>query len=149
VGIGTFGLFLHLGGSNTLPLTYIDNCAEAIALAGLTSGTDGEVFNIVDDDLPSSREFLRLYKREIRRFRSIYIPHCLSYLLCYLWEQYSAWSEGQLPPAFNRRRWNATWKRTSYSNEKLKCQIGWKPKVATREALTRYLEACRNMRIYA
>ena len=35
VGIGTFGIFLHLGGSNKLPLTYVENCAEAIALAGL------------------------------------------------------------------------------------------------------------------
>jgi len=35
VGIGTFGVFLHLGGSNTIPFTYVDNCAEAILLAGL------------------------------------------------------------------------------------------------------------------
>ena len=38
VGIDAFGIFLHLGGSNTLPLTYVDNCVEAIALAGLTAG---------------------------------------------------------------------------------------------------------------
>ncbi len=36
VGIGTFGLFLHLGGGNRMPFTYIDNCADAIVLAGLT-----------------------------------------------------------------------------------------------------------------
>src|SRR5262245_56647938 len=44
VGIGTFGLFLHLGGSNTVPLTYVDNCAEAVVLAGLKPGVNGEVF---------------------------------------------------------------------------------------------------------
>ena len=43
VGIDTFGLFLHLGGPNTIPLTYVDNCAEAIARAGLAPGVDGEV----------------------------------------------------------------------------------------------------------
>src|SRR2546422_80795 len=37
VGIGTFGIFLHMGGGNAIPLTYGDNCAEAIALAGLRS----------------------------------------------------------------------------------------------------------------
>ena len=63
VGIGTFGVFLHLGGFNPVPLTYVDNCAEAIALAGLRQGAEGEVFNIVDDDLPSSRQVLRLYTR--------------------------------------------------------------------------------------
>ena len=98
VGIGTFGVFLHLGGSNAIPFTYVDNCADAIALVGLRSGTDGEVFNVVDDDLPSSRQFLRLYKRQVRGFRSIYVPHILSYALCYGWERYSAWSQGQLPP---------------------------------------------------
>src|SRR5207247_7438043 len=54
VGIDTFGVFLHLGGSNTIPFTYVDNCAEAVALAGLRKGVDGEVFNVVDDALPSS-----------------------------------------------------------------------------------------------
>src|SRR5438445_7627194 len=63
VGIGTFGVFLHLGGSNTIPFTYVDNCVDAIVLTGLMRGIDSEVFNVVDDDLPSSRQFLRLYKR--------------------------------------------------------------------------------------
>jgi len=93
VGVGTFGVFLHLGGPNTIPFSYVDNCAEAIVLAGIKPGVNGEVFNVVDDDLPSSRRFLRLYKRNAKCFRSIYIPHALSYLLCYLWEKYSAWSQ--------------------------------------------------------
>jgi nucleoside-diphosphate-sugar epimerase len=144
VGIDTFGVFLHLGGSNTIPFTYVENCAEAIALAGLKEGADGGIFNVVDDDLPSSRQFLRLYKKNVRRFTSLYIPHIVSYLLCYLWEQYSSWSEGQLPPAFNRRRWNAYWRKTHYSNERLKARLGWTPKVPTAEGFRRYFEACRN-----
>src|SRR5258706_11230070 len=47
VGIATFGVFLHLGGSNSIPFTHVDNCADAIALAGLKKGIDGEVFNVV------------------------------------------------------------------------------------------------------
>jgi nucleoside-diphosphate-sugar epimerase len=143
VGVGTFGIFLHLGGANTLPFTYVDNCAEAIALAGVKAGVDGEVFNIVDDDLPSSRQFLRMYKRNVRPFKSIYLFHFMSYALCYLWERYSAWSEGQLPLTFNRRTWHAYWKKTTYSNQKLKARLGWKPRVPMGEALRRHLEACR------
>ncbi len=45
VGIETFNLFLHLGGSNKNPLTYVDNCLKAIALAGLRKGLDGNVFH--------------------------------------------------------------------------------------------------------
>lgn len=144
VGIGTFGLFLHLGGSNRIPLTYIDNCADAIALAGLKRCVgNGEVFNVVDDNLPSSRRFLRLYKRNVRRFKSIYLPHFVSYALCYWWERYSTWSKGQVPPAFNRRLWHAFWKKTRYSNEKLKMRLGWMPGVSTEEGLSRYFDACR------
>jgi nucleoside-diphosphate-sugar epimerase len=143
VGIGTFGVFLHLGGFNTVPLTFVENCADAIVLAGLRPGIDGQVFNIVDDELPSSREFLRLYKRKVRRFRSIYVPHSVSYLLCRLWESYSTWSEGQLPPVYNRLAWHAFWKRTRYSNEKAKKILGWTPHVPTREGLEIYFQSCR------
>jgi len=143
VGIATFGPFLHLGGSNLIPFTYVDNCADAIVLAGLKPGIDSEVFNIVDDDLPSSRQFLRLYKRNVRRFKSFYVPHAVSYTFCWFWERYSAWSEQQLPPVFNRRRWYTYWKRTKYSNRKLKTLLGWLPEVPMAEGLTRYFESCR------
>ena len=143
VGIGTFGVFLHLGGSNIIPFTYVDNCAEAIALAGLKKGVDGEVFNVVDDDLLSSRQFLRLYKRSVRPFTSVYVPHVVSYALCWMWEKYSHWSEGQLPPVFNRKRWHAEWKKTRYTNEKVKARLGWVPSVPITEGLTRYFQSCR------
>lgn len=146
VGIGTFGPFLHLGGSNTLPLTYVDNCADAIALAGLKRGVEGEVFNVVDDDLPSSRRFLRLYKRNVESFRSIYLPHVLSYALCSLWERYSSWSDGQLPSSFNRMKWHVFWKKTHYSNQKLKTKLGWTPQISMAEGLSRFFEDCRNSR---
>lgn len=143
VGLDTFGVFLHMGGSNTIPFTYVENCADAIALAGLVRGIDGEIFNIVDDDLPSSRQFLRSYKKNVKTFKSIYVPHAVSYVLCYLWEKYYQWSEGQLPPAFNRRRWHAYWKKTSYSNQKLKSRLGWTPKVSTTEGMRRFFQTCR------
>ncbi|MDZ4854916.1 MAG: NAD(P)-dependent oxidoreductase [Nitrospirota bacterium] len=143
VGLGTFGVFLHMGGSNRIPFTYVDNCVDAIVLAGLKRGIDGEVFNVVDDELPSSRRFLKLYKQNVRRFRSIYVPGIVSYLLCIAWEKYANWSEGQLPPVFNRKRWHVEWKKTNYSNEKLKERLGWTPRVSMTEGLKRFFESCR------
>ncbi|HLG59269.1 MAG TPA: NAD(P)-dependent oxidoreductase [Vicinamibacterales bacterium] len=129
IGIDTFGVFLHMGGSNRIPLTYVDNCAEAILLAGLVEGVDGQVFNVVDDELPTSRKFLRLYKQHVRRFTSIPVPYPLAYFLSALWEDYSVRSQGQLPPSFNRRRCAAEWKGNRYPNDKLKQSVGWKPRV--------------------
>lgn len=143
VGIDTFGVFLHLGGSNTIPFTYVENCADAIALAGVMPGVDGEVFNVVDDELPSSRRWLRLYKKNVRRFTSLYVPHIASYGLCRLWEWYSVWSDDQLPPVFNRSRWYANWRSTRYSNQKLKARLGWTPRVPTSAGLALFFEGCR------
>jgi nucleoside-diphosphate-sugar epimerase len=142
VGLGTFGIFLHMGGANTVPFTHVENCAEAIVLAGLVRGVDGEAFNVVDDDVPSSRKFLRLYKKNVRPFKSIFVPRVASLALCYLWEKYSQWSYGQLPLAFNRRRWHAEWRKTRYSNEKLKSKLGWTVKVPTDEGMRLYFQSC-------
>jgi nucleoside-diphosphate-sugar epimerase len=143
VGIDTFGIFMHLGGSNRIPLTYVENCAEAIMLAGTKKGVDGETFNIVDDDLPTSRDFLKMYKKNVKHFKSIYIPYRAFYVFCYLWERYSKWSKGQLAPVFNRRRCAAYWKGNQYSNKKLKDLLGWQPRISFDEAAKEYFEYCR------
>jgi nucleoside-diphosphate-sugar epimerase len=140
VGIGTFGMFLHLGGGNRIPLTYVDNCADAIVLAGIKKNVDGEVFNIVDDELPTSRSFLEMYKKNVGYFKSLYVPYRIFYLFCYLWEVYSKWSEGQLDPVFNRKMCSAYWKGNQYSNEKLKKLLDWKPKVGFDKGAKRYFE---------
>jgi nucleoside-diphosphate-sugar epimerase len=112
-------------------------------LAGIKPGVDGEVFNVVDDDQPTSREFLRRYKREVGRFRSIRVPYPFFYAACALWEKYSKWSTGQLPPAFNRRRCAYYWKGNRYSNQKLKDRLGWQPRVSFDEGSRRYFEYVR------
>jgi nucleoside-diphosphate-sugar epimerase len=138
VGIDTFGFFMHLGGQNQLPLTFVDNCAEAIVLAGLTPDINGEIFNIVDDQLPTSRQFLHAYKRKVG-VHSISLPYSITYLLCYLWERYASWSRHQLPPAFNRRRCSAEWKGNRYSNRKLRERLNWKPRVGMDNAMEAFL----------
>jgi nucleoside-diphosphate-sugar epimerase len=139
VGINTFGFFIHLGGSNRLPLTFVDNCAEAIVLAGLIPGVDGETFNIVDDDLPTSSQFLRAYKKRVGGFFSVPVPYFAAWAACGLWEKYSKWSENQLPSVFNRRRCAAEWKGNRYSNQKLKDRLGWSPRVPMEQAMERFL----------
>jgi nucleoside-diphosphate-sugar epimerase len=143
VGIDTFGIFLHLGGANKLPIIFVDNCAEAVVLAAIVRGVNNEVFVAVDDELPRSRDFLRLFKKNVRRFPSIRIPYRLFYTLNWAWERYSIRSEGQLPPVFNRRICAAYYQRQRYTNQKLKDVTGWKPRVTFEEASRRYFEFMR------
>ena len=143
VGIDTFGVFLHLGHGNRMPLTYVDNCAEAIVLAGLVKGVESEEFIIVDDDLPTSRQFLRGYKKQASRFLSIPVPYPMFYLFSLLWEKYSRRSRGQLPPVFNRKMCAAYFKGNIYSNEKAKARLRWGPRVDMSDALTRFFSFVR------
>ena len=138
VGINTFGFFIQVTGSKLLPLTFVDNCAEAIVLAGLRPGVEGEVFNVVDDELLTGNQFLKRFK-EVKPFRSVRIPYFLAHGMCGLWEKYSKWSKGQLPPVFNRRRCAADWKGNRYSNEKLRQRLGWEPRVNMEQAMEAFL----------
>jgi nucleoside-diphosphate-sugar epimerase len=138
VAINTFGFLIQVDGSHPLPVTFLDNCAEAIVLAGLKPGIDGEVFNVVDDELLTGRQFLRLYKAKLKQF-SVRIPYLAAYGLCLLWEKYAKWSNGQLPAVFNRRRCAAEWKGNRYSNRKLHERLGWKPRVPMQEAMEAFL----------
>jgi nucleoside-diphosphate-sugar epimerase len=139
VGINTFGFFVHLGGSNQLPLTFLDNCAEAIVLAGLTPGVNGETFNVVDDDPITSKQLLAAYKGVVGSFFAIRVPYPVAYGFSWAWEKYSHWSKGQIPAVFNRRRCSAEWKRSRYSNEKIRQRLGWKPRVPMKQAMDAFL----------
>jgi hypothetical protein len=59
----------------------------------------------------------------VRHFRSLYLPHTVSYLACWCWDKYSTWSEGQLPAIYGISAWHANWKKTTYSNDKLKQRL--------------------------
>jgi nucleoside-diphosphate-sugar epimerase len=138
LGVNTFGFFIQVNGSNLLPLSFVDNCAEAIVLAGLKPGVEGEVFNVVDDELLSGRQFFKTYNKKVNGF-SVRIPYILAYVLSSLWEKYSRWSRNQLPPAFNRRRCAAEWNSYGYSNEKLRKRLDWKPRVPLDQAMVAFL----------
>jgi nucleoside-diphosphate-sugar epimerase len=140
VGLDTFGAFLHLGGGNRVPLTFVDNCAEAIVLAGLVEKLEGQVFNVVDDDLPTSRSFLKGYKKRVRPLRSWPVPYPVFLLFCSLWESYAR-RTGQLPPVFNRRFCSFHWKGHRYLNTKAKQALGWRPRVPMSAALEEYYAA--------
>jgi len=113
----------------------VDNCAESIVLAGLRPGIDGEIFNVVDDEVLTSRQFLRAYRQKVKPFFSVRVPYHFAYAMCLLWEKYSKWSKDQLPPVFNRRRCAAQWKGNHFSNQKLHQRLGWKQRVNMEDAM--------------
>src|SRR5262249_28333293 len=136
-------VFLHLGGSNVLPLSYVDNCAEAIAIAARNDAASGQVYNVHDDQLPTSREYLRLYKRNVKRVTSVFVPYSAAMLISSAVEWYHRYSKGQLPAAFTRYGSAALWKGWRFDNSKIKA-LGWKQIVPTPEGLQRSFSSFRS-----
>jgi nucleoside-diphosphate-sugar epimerase len=135
VGIKAMGWFFALGNGATLPLTYVDNCADAIATAALRA-PDGSVFAVVDDDLPSCAEYLRGYRAHVEKLRVLPVPYWALLLGSRHLERYHKRSKGQLPAAFTPYVVRSMYQPLKYSNAALKA-IGWTPRIPTTEGMRR------------
>lgn len=140
VGLRMPGVFLHFGGSNVLPLTYVDNCAEAMCVAADRAVGDGETVNVVDDDLPTASTYLSRYRREVEPLRSVRVPFPVTMAMSALVERYHHWSKGQLPAIFTPYKSATAWKGNRFDNARLKA-LGWKQVVPTEEGLQRTFAA--------
>jgi nucleoside-diphosphate-sugar epimerase len=142
VGLRLPGILLHIGGDNPLPLSYVDNCAEAIAVTAADPRAAGEAYNVHDDDLITARRYLRLFKKNVRPLRSFFLPYTAVLVLSRLTQWYHHHSRGQLPLILTPYRVASLWKRQRYDNSKLK-GLGWKPIVPTEEGLRRTFAGLR------
>jgi nucleoside-diphosphate-sugar epimerase len=134
VGLQVGSLFFHLGGSNLLPLSYVVNCAEAIVVAGTHSDAAGQVYNVHDNELPTAAQYLRAYKGNVKRIRSIRLPYFITRMLASSLEAYHRRSQGQLPAIITRYKAAAAWGGNTFSNAKLRA-LGWQQLVPTSEAM--------------
>jgi len=141
VGLDLFGLFLHLGRGTILPLSYVDNCADVIAVVGASEASVGQAYNAVDDELPTSIEFLREYRRRVRRVRYVTVPFPALRMMSWMVERYHRHSRGQLPAVFTPYK-SALWKGYRYSNARVKA-LGWRQRVSTRDGMRRTFDYLR------
>jgi hypothetical protein len=111
-------------------------------VAALSPEANGQIYNVVDDDLVTSRQYLSLYKSKVRSVRSFPIPYFALMFGSRMVERYSERSKGQLPAIFTPYKTRAMWAGNRFSNAKLK-SIGWRPLLSTREGLDRAFAAFR------
>jgi nucleoside-diphosphate-sugar epimerase len=140
VGLRAMGLFFSLGGSATLPLSYVENCADAIALVALRAPS-GSVFIAVDDDLPTCADYLRAY-RQCVRLRVVPVPYWLLLLGASGFVRYNRVSGGQLPAIMTPYTVRSMFRPLRYSNQALK-DLGWRQRVPTAQALERLFSHLR------
>ena len=143
VGLRIGGWQFHVGGSNLLPLTYVLNCAEAVVVAGVHKNSAGKVFNVHDDDLPTSRQYLAAYKKHVKNICSIPVPYVGVQMFAGLLAKYHHYSKGQLPAVLTPYKAANTWARNRFDNSRLR-SIGWKQLVPTPKALRITFSAFRS-----
>jgi nucleoside-diphosphate-sugar epimerase len=133
VGFPMMGWFLNLGGRNMLPLSYVDNCADAVVIAAMRAPSHG-VYNIVDDDLVDGNAYLRRYLRSNGSRRVVRIPYTLSMAGARALRWYHRRSLGQLPLFLSPQIVRAMYRSFRYDNSGIKA-LGWTQRVPTEEGL--------------
>lgn len=137
------GLWVIVGRSSYLvPVSYVDNAAEAVVLAGTKEGVEGRIFNVIDDsDLTQRRYFDTLDSAERKRggrMRVLFVP------------------VGLFVPAvmvvdflfrlLKRRPWSVAYqlrrsgRNARYSTEAAREELGWEPQLGLQEAVERTLQ---------
>ena len=144
IGIELPGLFLSLGGRNLLPLSFVDNAADALILAATAPGIRDLTVNVHDDELPACRDYLARYTREVRRIRTLALPYPLLLLASAAVESYHRRSKGQLPAVLTPYRTRSLYVGRRFDNSRLK-SLGWRQAVATGEGMRRTFESLRQM----
>lgn len=145
-------LFLQIGTDARLPLTYVENCAEAVVKALDSDGAIGQVINVTDNDCPTQQEFLDCLRRLRKQFMTI--QHSLPTTFTVSWKTMRYIARGiwtincllgqrlPLPGVFVPARLHARFKPLDYSNYSAQSLLHWSPRYTMPEAITRSLLDC-------
>lgn len=123
LSIGSKMRLIFGSGKNKLRLVHVEDVVKAIILSIKNNKYDGEIYNIVSDNLVSRREYLtHFYNQGL----NIYIPYFIIYLLVYFQEIICAVLKRK--PYLTRYRLMASQKNLNFDSTKIKTDLGWKPK---------------------
>jgi nucleoside-diphosphate-sugar epimerase len=135
------GFGLTIAPTARLKLTYVDNCAAAIVLAAERDEAEGAVLNVVDDSLPTQRQFVAALRRHgLPAPRSLPIPYVVASTVARAASAVNTrlfQSRLRLPEILTPARLDARYKPLAYSNLAAKRVLGWIPDVDLDEALRR------------
>ncbi len=135
------GRWVCLAGDSLLPLTHVENCANAIVDAVEKDAANGVTLNIVDDDLPGRRRYMDALAQRTAPRPSI---AGVSWGLLDRAARMASWTnrallfgKAPLPDLLRPASLHERCKPLRYSNERAKQVLGWKPRWNLEEGLAR------------
>ena len=137
--------WIRTGTFAPLPLTYVENCAEAVVLSAEYKGPQHQlVLNVVDNETPSQRAYLKeLQNRMTPPPHIIPVPWTVMRILARLaWLTNSVCFKGtaKVPGLFVPSRLHARCKPLQYTNKKIRSSLGWEPQYSWQEGIQRSLD---------
>jgi len=132
---------LVVGGRSILPITYVENCAQAIVFAAEKQQAVGQTYNLVDDDLPTHRQYLHALNQYRKpRMKSLPMPWLVMRFLAALAlgvNKLFLGRRAKVPSILRPAALHARCKPSTYTNQLIKDSLGWSPHFGLDEALQR------------
>lgn len=133
--------WLRIGGGATMPVTYVENCAEVIVMAAESDAAIGQTLNIVDDNLPTQNVYAKqLISKMEETPRTFFVSWPVMKAIAQMaWLYNTLFLKGKarLPGILVPAKLQGRFKPLRYSNEKVKMVLNWKPKYSLEEAFDR------------
>jgi nucleoside-diphosphate-sugar epimerase len=148
LGIQAGRVWVRTGAWARLPLTYVENCAEAVVMAAESKAAQGQTFNVVDDERPTQRRFASMIRRHFDP-RPVIVPVPLWVMrivsgLAWQTNKRIFGGRAKIPGLFVPARLAARCRPLRFTNQKIKNGLGWKPRYSLREALDRSTGVARS-----
>lgn len=137
--------WIQIGAFAPLPLTYVENCADAFVCAAEYSGDlQPLVLNVVDDAPPLQSAYCRaLCRTQQSPGKRLTIPwsmmRALASTAC-LANKFVFSGQGRLPGLLQSASLHARFKPLRYSNRKVKETLAWAPRYTWQEGLERSIQ---------
>jgi nucleoside-diphosphate-sugar epimerase/predicted dehydrogenase len=123
-----------------LQLSYVDNAVAALRLCATVPAAAGETFTIIDDDVPTQREYvLRLAELTGRPLRIVAVPRPAAYLVGLGVEALARVTK--LAPPTTRQLMLGKTRKLFFDCSRAKRILGWTPEVRWEEGLRRAVAA--------
>lgn len=134
LGLSLGGVLLLAKPGKSLPVTYVENCADAVILCAAKREAANEAYNVIDDGAPTGAEYLNRYRMLNGLPWPVHWPFVGFSALCHLNRLGNRLSAGQIPIVLTRYKAACAWRGHQFSSEKLK-HLGWQQPIPTEKAL--------------
>jgi nucleoside-diphosphate-sugar epimerase len=124
-----------------LPMTHVDNVADAVVLALRAPGAVGQAFTIVDENIPQE-QYTELYRAASgERWRPVYLPVGAVGLAARVLETTLRLARRRSPVTYHQIR-RATDSAT-FDCRRARTVLGWQPRIGVQEGLAQCFDALR------